>query len=121
AEVAKAKGYKASDYVSVIKELKKEQVTGDALLALFEGRIKDVEEVIRRESLVTLPDRPMQFRVATAAETAEQPAPHVDPRGIFSHDKDVRLQFVLPLTSGGSQLKYDDFTFAAGSWTITAH
>jgi hypothetical protein len=120
-EVAKAKGFKASDYVSVIKELKKEQVTGDALLALFEGRIKDVEEVIRREGLVTLPERPMQFRVATEAETAEQPAPHVDPRGIFSNDKNVRLQFVLPLTSGGSALKYDDFTFAAGSWTITAH
>ena len=35
-----------------------------------------------------------------------------------------RGQFVLPLETtgkGGQTLKYDDFTFAAASWTITAH
>jgi hypothetical protein len=120
AEVAKTRGFPSSDYVSVIKKLKEEQVTGPEVLKLFEGRIKDVEEVIRREKLVTLPERPMEFRIASEAETAEQPAPHVDPRGLFSRDKNVRLAFVLPLNVGG-KLKYDDWTYVAGSWTITAH
>jgi uncharacterized protein (DUF885 family) len=119
-EVAKARGFASSDYVSVIKKLKEEQVTGPEVLKLFEGRIKEVEDVIRREKLVTLPERPMLFRIASEAETAEQPAPHVDPRGLFSHDKNVRLTFVLPLNVGGN-LKYDDWTYVAGSWTITAH
>jgi uncharacterized protein (DUF885 family) len=40
------------------------------------------------------------------------------------NNKGERGQFVLPLGTsgeGGEALRYDDFTFAAGSWTLIAH
>jgi hypothetical protein len=112
-----------TDYRNRIRELKKQQVSGDDLLHLYQKRITDLEAVIKAHDLVTLPDRPMIFRFATAAETAEQPAPHVDPQGLFSRDKNVRLAFVLPLAvgAGNNALRYDDFTFDAAAWTLTAH
>jgi hypothetical protein len=121
--VAKAKGLSVTDYRDVIRALKREQLVGDALPALYRQRISDLEGIIRREHLVTLPNRAMRFRIASEAETAAEPAPHVDLQGLFA--KDVELAFVLPLTAapaaGRPQLKYDDFTFAAGAWTLTAH
>jgi uncharacterized protein (DUF885 family) len=123
-EVAKQRGWPFGDYRQVLASLKKEQVGGDDILRLYQGRIAEVEAIIRKQNLVTLPERPMLFRIATPAETAEQPAPHVDQQGLFSRDKNVRLSFVLPLvagTGGSSALRYDDFTFEAASWTLLAH
>jgi uncharacterized protein (DUF885 family) len=72
---------------------------------------------------VTLPNRPAIIRLASAAETAQQPAPHMIPPPLLNNHGE-QGQFVLPAgTSGanGKALKYDDFTFAAASWTLTAH
>ena len=119
-EVAREKGFAKADYLSVIRELKRDQLVGDTVRVTYEKRIVELEEIIRRQKLLTLPKRPMRFRIATAAETAEQPAPHVDVQGLFA--KKGELFFVLPLTvTGKSSLKYDDFTFSAASWTLTAH
>ena len=119
-DVAREKGFAKTDYLSVIRELKRDQLVGDAVRMTYEKRIAELEEIIRREKLMTLPKRPMRFRIATAAETAEQPAPHVDAQGLFA--KKAELFFVLPLmVTGKSALKYDDFTFSAASWTLTAH
>src|SRR5581483_12061249 len=76
AQVAKEKGYKVTDYRDVIRELKKDQIVGDAILPHYQQRLKDIEAIIRREHLVTLPDRPARIRLASDAETAAQPAPH---------------------------------------------
>ena len=89
----------------------------------YRKRLADIEEIIRREHLITLPDRPAIIRLASSAETAAQPAPHMDPPRLL-HNHGERGEFVLPLeaTGGtGEPLKYDDFTFAAASWTLTAH
>jgi hypothetical protein len=122
-EVAKTRGWPAGDYRETIRALKKEQIAGDQVLPLYQKRIGDLEAIIREKRLVTLPNRPMEIRIATAAETAEQPAPHIDQRGIFSSDRKVRLAFVLPLVSSDASgaLRYDDFIFEAASWTMTAH
>jgi Bacterial protein of unknown function (DUF885) len=121
--VAREKGLGSTDYREVLRALKRDQVLGDALPRLYHQRIGDLEEIIRRERLVTLPARPMRFRIATEAETAASPAPHVDVQGLFA--KNVELAFVLPLAlppaAGRPALQYDDFTFAAASWTLTAH
>ncbi len=123
ARVAAERHLAASDYREVLRALKREQVGGDALPALYRERIHDLEAIIRRERLVTLPARAMRFRVASAAETASQPAPHVDAQGLFA--RSAELSFVLPLTAApsanGQPQRYDDFTFAAASWTISAH
>ena len=124
AQIAKQKGYKSSDYRDVIKELKKTQLTGDAILPFYENRLHEIEKIIREQNLVTLPDRPAIIRLATAAETAQQPAPHMTPPP-FLHNTGQRGEFVLPLNipsaTGGAEEKYDDFTFDAVAWTLTAH
>ncbi|HEX4243286.1 MAG TPA: DUF885 domain-containing protein [Steroidobacteraceae bacterium] len=124
ARVAKARGYPSSDYRAVIAELKKQQITGEAILPFFEKRLHEIEAIIRDKDLVTLPDRPAVIRLATAAETAQQPAPHMKPPPML-HNTGQRGEFVLPLNipsaNGGAGDKYDDFTFDAASWTLTAH
>ena len=123
AKIARERKLPSSDYRDVIHVLKQEQLTGDDILPHYQKRLAEIEAIIRRENLVTLPDRPAIIRLATAAETAQQPAPHMQPpRLIDNHGE--RGQFVLPLATtgeGGKALQYDDFTFAAASWTLTAH
>ena len=73
---------------------------------------------------MTLPERPAIIRLATAAETAQQPAPHMVPPPLL-HNTGQKGEFVLPLNvpsaTGGEADKYDDFTFDAVAWTMTAH
>jgi uncharacterized protein (DUF885 family) len=107
----------------VIRALKKEQLHGDEIMPHYQKRLAEIEEIIRREHLVTLPDRPAIIRLASAAETAAQPAPHMQPPRLINNHGE-RGQFVLPMGTsgaGGKALKYDDFTFDAASWTLTAH
>jgi uncharacterized protein (DUF885 family) len=124
ARIAKANGYSSSDYRAVIAELKKKQITGDAILPFYQNRLHEIERIIVAKNLVTLPARPAIIRLATAAETAQQPAPHMTPPALL-HNTGQRGEFVLPLnipsTTGGSADEYDDFTFDAVSWTLTAH
>ena len=126
AQVAKEKGYKVTDYRDVIHELKKDQIVGDAILPHYQQRLKDIEAIIRREHLVTLPERQARIRLATDAETAVQPAAHMVPPRLLGNTGE-QGEFVLPLNipaapgSKEATLKYDDFTFSAASWTLTSH
>jgi uncharacterized protein (DUF885 family) len=124
AAVAKARALPSSDYRSVIKELKKQQITGDAILPFYERRLHEIEQIVRERQLVTLPQRPAIIRLATPAETVQQPAPHMSPPP-FLHNTGQRGEFVLPLNipaaDGSAQDVYDDFTFDAVAWTLAAH
>jgi uncharacterized protein (DUF885 family) len=123
-QVARNKGYSASDYRSVIRELKKSQITGPAILPLYEDRLHAIESIIVAQKLVTLPDRPAIIRLASAAETAQLPAPHMKPPP-FLHNTGQRGEFILPLNipsaTGGAAEKFDDFTVDAVAWTLIAH
>jgi uncharacterized protein (DUF885 family) len=123
-KIAKADGYAANDYRSVIAELKKKQIMGAEILPFFQKRLEAIERIILENSLVTLPDRPAIIRLATAAETAQQPAPHMKPPP-FLNNTGQRGEFILPLNipsaSGGAEDQYDDFTYDAVAWTLTAH
>lgn len=123
-QLAKKYNLPSSDYRQVIRYLKKEQVIGDSILSLYESRLAVIENIIRKQRLVTLPNRPAIIKIATAAETAQQPAPHMVPPP-FLNNTGQRGVFVLPLNmpaAAGEKLdKYDDFTFDAASWTIIAH
>ena len=124
AQVARDQGLPSSDYRAVIAELKKKQITGEAILPFYDQRLHEIEQIIAAHRLVTLPDRPAIIRLATAAETAQQPAPHMSPPP-FLHNTGQRGEFVLPLNvpsaTGGAADRYDDFTFDAVAWTLTAH
>lgn len=125
-KVAKQRGYSATDYRDVIRELKKKQLTGDAILPHYEQRLKQIEEIVAREHLVTLPTRPARIRLASAAESAAVPAPNMRPPRLLGNTGEQGT-FMLPLNipappgSKEATQKFDDFTFEAASWTLTAH
>jgi hypothetical protein len=125
AQIAKERHLPSSDYRDVIRELKKQQLIGDAILPFYQERLKQIEKIIVEKQIVSLPNRPARIRIATAAETAQQPAPHMVPPP-FLHNTGQKGEFVLPLNipagpGQSSSEKYDDFTFDAAAWTLIAH
>ncbi|MBV9036766.1 MAG: DUF885 domain-containing protein, partial [Acidobacteriaceae bacterium] len=125
AQVAAERHLPSSDYRDVIRELKKQQITGDAILPFYKKRLGEIEGIIKARELVTLPSRPARIRIATPAETAQQPAPHMKPPP-FLHNTGEQGEFVLPLnmpaSSGSNQNeKVDDYTYDAAAWTMIAH
>ena len=121
-QVAKEKGWTYTDYRDVLRELKKKQLAGDAILPFYEKRIAEVEDIIRRERIVTLPQRKMLIRLATDAEAAAVPAPNMQPPRLIGNTGEMGT-FVLPLQMPGKdqKLTFDDFTYEAASWTLVAH
>jgi uncharacterized protein (DUF885 family) len=125
ARLARRRHLPSLDYREVIRDLKKQQLVGDAILPFYQERLKQIEKIIVEQQIVSLPDRPARIRIATAAETAQQPAPHMVPPP-FIHNTGQKGEFVLPLNipAGPGQVsteKYDDFTYDAAAWTLTAH
>jgi hypothetical protein len=126
AQVAQQRGWKVTDYRDVIHELKQDQLVGDAILPHYQNRLKQIEDIIRTEHLVSLPNRPARIRLASAAESANTPAPHLHPPRLLGNTGQEG-EFVLPLNipappgSKEAMQNFDDFTFAAASWTLTAH
>lgn len=121
--VAAEHGWTLRDYRDVLRELKKDQLVGDAILPHYQARLKDIEAIIVREKLATLPARPARIRLASPAETAASPIPNMRTPRLVGNTGE-QGEFVLPLnvpTTDGRALTMDDFTFAAASWTLTAH
>jgi uncharacterized protein (DUF885 family) len=124
AQVARQHGWSSSDYRDVVRELKKTQIAGDAILPLYKARLKAIEQIVVTKNLVTLPDRPTTIRLATKAESAQVTAPHMFPPPLL-HNTGQKGEFVLPLNpasgSPGVSDKFDDLTFDAVAWPMTAH
>ncbi|HET6906067.1 MAG TPA: DUF885 domain-containing protein [Rhodanobacteraceae bacterium] len=122
--VARAEGIKSTDYRDVIKALKKDQLDRTSIEPYYHEVIGKIEDIIRTRNLVSLPERQMQMRVASEAESASQPAPHMDPPPLINNHGQ-RGTFVLPLgnppNGQGKSEAYDDFTCRACAWTLTAH
>lgn len=125
--VAAEKGFASHDYRDVIRDLKREQITGDAdaIVAFYRERLAEIEAICRREDLVTLPDRPARIRIASLAESAQTPAAHMNPPPLVGNTGQVG-EFVLPLdvppaAGGAATERSDDFTHDAVTWTLTAH
>jgi hypothetical protein len=121
--VAKAKGIEASDYRGVIRAMKKEVIPNDRLQASYKAVNTALEAAIRKERVVDVPNRPMIMRLASDAESAAQPAPHMQPPPLIGN-KGEQGQFVLPVgnpAAGGKGEAYDDFNFPGAAWTLSAH
>ena len=123
--VSKARGLSSTNYRDVIRALKKEQLVGEGILPHYHKRLEEIEAIIRREKLLTLPEREARIRIATDAEAAQTPAPNMRPPRLIGNTGEMG-EFILPLNmpsagSGTASLRYDDFTYQAASWTLTAH
>jgi len=121
--IAREKGYETNDYREVIALLKRDgALDGDEILDHYYGVLRELETIIEREQLVSLPEREAGIRIATEAETAVQPAAHLDVPRLIGNTGEYPY-FVIPkLTQDddGTWQQSDD-TYAAGSWTLTAH
>ncbi|WP_368563094.1 DUF885 domain-containing protein [Pseudoxanthomonas sp. UTMC 1351] len=121
--VAKAKGIDATDYRDVIRGLKKSRIPNEQLEPHYRGVIDAIDPIIEKNRIVDVPQRPMQMRLGSEAESAAQPAPHFLPAPLIGNTGQQGT-FVLPLGNPGKGDKseqYDDFNFDAVTWTLTAH
>lgn len=121
--VARQKKLKSSDYRDVIRALKARQIYGKDVLPLYKSRLAELEKIIAREKIVSLPGREAVIRLATEAESAIQPAPHMSAPRLIGNTGEYG-EFVLPLnvpSTDGKELRYDDFTHDPGTWTLTVH
>jgi hypothetical protein len=119
---ARERGLKSNDYRDVLRALKADPVPNDQLMPLYRTRLAAIEDIVRRERIVTLPQRAAVIRLGTDAESAAIPAPHVSPPRRIGN-KGEPAEFVLPLANPNAPagVKMDDFNFDAITWTLTAH
>jgi uncharacterized protein (DUF885 family) len=122
--LAKERGWADSDYHSVIRKLKEQQIPTDQVMALYKSRLGEIETIVRAQRIVSLPDRAASIRLATPAENAQQPAPHMDTPRLIGNTGEYG-EFVLTTgmspDASGKSLVFDDFTHQAATWTLTAH
>jgi len=122
--VAKERGLTNADYKTVVRTLKKQQLPKEKVMPVYAERLAQIEAATRANRIVSLPDRKAVIRLASDAENAAQPAPHMNPPRLIGNTGEYG-EFVL--TSGmppdptGKTLAFDDFSHDAGTWTLTAH
>ncbi|MEZ5595898.1 MAG: DUF885 domain-containing protein [Pseudomonadales bacterium] len=121
-QIAARNGWKEADLISVIRRLKQQTIAPDAVLGVYTGRLKELEAIIRREKIVTLPERAASIRLATEAESAATPASFMSPPQLIGNTGQYG-EFVLvqsnPGQGEGAQM--DDFNHDGIVWTLTAH
>jgi uncharacterized protein (DUF885 family) len=116
-----------ADYRTLIRRLKQDLIPGEQLVARCTEVKAQFEAMIRRERIVTLPGRPMGMRLASAAEPAALPAPHMQPPPLVGNTGQ-RGVFVLPVHSpaarpgrAGPGEAYDDFNLPSATGTLNVH
>ena len=112
----------SADYREVLRALKRDSVPAERVLELYKGRLAELERIIVRERLITLPQRAASIRLASEAESAAIPAPYLSVPRLIGNQGELG-EFVIPLTNpnakgGGAN---DDFTAPASAWSLTAH
>lgn len=120
--VAEQKGYETGDYREVIELLKTEQVHGEQLLDNYREIMRELDGIIVREGLVSLPDEPARVRMGTPAETAQQPAAHLDVPRLVGNTGEFP-EFIVPniaVNEDGSW-PVSDYAYPAMMWTLAAH
>jgi uncharacterized protein (DUF885 family) len=115
--IAQQEKLSSSDYRDVIRYLKRKTVSPDKLLAFYQERLAQIEKLVAENNIVTLPKRPTTIRLASAAETAEEPAPHMNPPRLIDNHGEYG-EFVIPNGKDGVD---EDFVNEGESWTLTAH
>jgi uncharacterized protein (DUF885 family) len=122
AELARQRNWPDSDYRAVIRRLKQERIPKDKLLELYKSRLREIEAIVRDKRIVTLPEREAVIRLASEAESAASPAPHIDPPRLIGNTGEP-AEFVLPTSNPNATpgAEMDDFSYDAVAWTLTAH
>ena len=120
--IARERKMEKSGYRDVIAALKREQLDVANILPVYRQRLKDIEEIIRREKIVTLPRRDARIRFATEAESAIRSAPSMEAPRLIGNTGEYG-SFLIPLRNPDAESgdKMDDFLHDSISWSLTAH
>ncbi|WP_223807360.1 DUF885 domain-containing protein [Montanilutibacter psychrotolerans] len=121
--VAREKGLTQTGYFDVMRALKQPQLRNDQIEPHYRNVVMpEIDRLIAQHNVVALPQRPMQMRLGTPAESAAQSAPHLVPAPLVGNTGQQGT-FVLPLSNpnAGEDGAYDDFNFPSVAWTLTAH
>ena len=122
--IARERKLPDADYRAVMRALKQQQIPDGKVMPLYAERLALIEAAVREHQIVTLPERKAVIRLASAAENARQPAPHMSPPRLIGNTGEYG-EFVLttgmPPDASGKTMAFDDFTHDAGTWSLTAH
>ena len=120
--VAAEKGWDTRDYRDVITRLKEDQVPGDQVMDAYREVMAELDLIIERESLVSLPDEPARTRMATPAETAQLPAARLTTPRLIGNTGEYP-EFIVPAITPDDEGNWPatDYAVASGMWTLSAH
>ena len=120
--IASERGLESGDYRDVLRELSKEQIPADEVMPFYRARLSALEDIIRENDLVSLPERDAVIRLATEAESAAVPAPFLSPPQLIGNTGQPG-EFVLVTSNPGddSGEAMTDFGSAGSTWSLTAH
>ena len=121
-QIAEKHGWKETDMASVMRHLKQETIPNDEIEDFYRGVNRELEAKARENAIVSVPDTELQMRVASVAESAAQPAPHMRPPRLIGNTGEQGT-FVLTVgnPTASAEDAYDDFNFPAAAWTLSAH
>lgn len=121
-QVAAKFGFAETDYIGVLNQLKKQTIPNDRIEAFYRDINAQIEQKMVAAGISSLPETELQMRLASPAESAAQPAPHMSPPRLIGNTGE-QGQFIL--TAGNPTASadgaYDDFNFPAAAWTLSAH
>ena len=121
-KIAEQRGWQDKRLIPVMRALKKEQIPQDKILETYKARLAAIEDIIRREDLVTLPKRDAVIRLASEAESAAVPASFMSPPQLINNTGQYG-EFVLvqsnPALEGDAVM--DDWSHDAITWALTVH
>ncbi|NNE04433.1 MAG: DUF885 domain-containing protein [Xanthomonadales bacterium] len=120
--VAEQHGFDTDDYREVLKRLKKDQIHGEELMQAYRDVIAELDVIMQRENLATVPDEPARVRMATAAETAQVPSAHLDIPRLVGNTGEFP-EFIVPKIEQNDDGSWpqSDYAYRAMLWTLTAH
>ena len=121
-KIAERRGWDDKRLVAVFRRLKAEQISQDEILTVYNERLADLEEIIRREDIITLPERDAVIRLATEAESAAIPAPFMSPPQLINNTGQYG-EFVLVQSNPamGDDAIMDDWSHDSITWALTVH
>jgi hypothetical protein len=120
--IAEDRGWEDKRLVPVMRKLKAEQIPQDKILDVYKDRLAQIEDIIRRENIITLPERDASIRLATEAESAAVPAPFMSPPQLINNTGQYG-EFVLVQTNPSLEgdAIMDDWSHDAITWALTVH
>jgi len=122
-QIAEKRGWENGELMHVMAELKKEQIPQDKILEVYQSRLAAIEDIIRENDIITLPDRDASIRLATEAESASIPAPFMSPPQLVGNTGQYG-EFVLVQKNPsleGDAAQMDDWSHDSVTWALTVH